>query len=310
MKSSGDISGKWNRKKEDASEMEYLVMSCNLSHAVVADEAGRFFKVPNLNYEVGQVLRDVVILSESPVRKTSAGRILRFAALAACLCLALLGGILWQKPVGTVQLHLNPGVRLRVNRFNRVVSSAGTGTEGEALLRGYHAYGQTVQKVSDGLADRAVEMGYLTEGEQITVRVESNQISWKTALENLLRTELDEHLEQRFTVVVDNDDPDDDDPDDDDPDDDDPDDDDPDDDDPDDDDPDDDDPDDDEPDDDDPDDDEPDDDDPDDDEPDDDDPDGDDPDDDDPDDDEPDDDDPDDDEPDDDSDGHTPGKKS
>ena len=188
--------------------MEYLVMSCNLSHAVVADEAGRFFKVPNLNYEVGQVLRDVVILSESPVRKTSAGRILRFAALAACLCLALLGGILWQKPVGTVQLHLSPGVRLRVNRFNRVVSSAGTGTEGEALLRGYHAYGQTVQKVSDGLADRAVEMGYLTEGEQITVRVESNQISWKTALENLLRTELDEHLEQRFTVVVDNDDPD------------------------------------------------------------------------------------------------------
>ena len=294
--------------------MEYLVMSCNLSHAVVADEAGRFFKVPNLNYEVGQVLRDVVILSESPVRKTSAGRILRFAALAACLCLALLGGILWQKPVGTVQLHLSPGVRLRVNRFNRVVSSAGTGTEGEALLRGYHAYGQTVQKVFDGLADRAVEMGYLTEGEQITVRVESNQISWKTALENLLRTELDEHLEQRFTVVVDNDDPHDDDPDDDpdddDPDDDDPDNDDPDDDDPDDDDPDDDDPDDDDPDDDDPDDDDPDDDDPDDDDPDDDDPDDDDPDDDDPDDDEPDDDDPDDDEPDDDSDGHTPGKKS
>ena len=300
--------------------MEYLVMSCNLSHAVVADEAGRFFKVPNLNYEVGQVLRDVVILSESPVRKTSAGRILRFAALAACLCLALLGGILWQKPVGTVQLHLSPGVRLRVNRFNRVVSSAGTGTEGEALLRGYHAYGQTVQKVFDSLADRAVEMGYLTEGEQITVRVESNQISWKTALENLLRTELDEHLEQRFTVVVDNDDPDDDDPDDDDPDDDDPDDDDPDDDDPDnddpddddpdDDDPDDDDPDDDEPDDDDPDDDDPDDDDPDDDDPDDDDPDDDDPDDDEPDDDDPDDDDPDDDDPDDDSDGHTPGKKS
>ena len=270
--------------------MEYLVMSCNLSHAVVADEAGRFFKVPNLNYEVGQVLRDVVILSESPVRKTSAGRILRFAALAACLCLALLGGILWQKPVGTVQLHLSPGVRLRVNRFNRVVSSAGTGTEGEALLRGYHAYGQTVQKVSDGLADRAVEMGYLTEGEQITVRVESNQISWKTALENLLRTELDEHLEQRFTVVVDDDDPDDDAPDDDDdPDDDDPDDD---------------------PDDDDPDDDDPDDDDPDDDDPDDDDLDDDDLDDDDPDDDEPDDDDPDDDDLDDDSDGHTPGKKS
>ena len=290
--------------------MEYLVMSCNLSHAVVADEAGRFFKVPNLNYEVGQVLRDVVILSESPVRKTSAGRILRFAALAACLCLALLGGILWQKPVGTVQLHLSSGVRLRVNRFNRVVSSAGTGTEGEALLRGYHAYGQTVQKVSDGLADRAVEMGYLTEGEQITVRVESNQISWKTALENLLRTELDEHLEQRFTVVVDNDDPDNDDPDDDDPHDDDPDDDDPDDDDPDDDDPDDDDPDDDDPDDDDPDDDDPDDDEPDDDDPDDDDPDDDDLDDDDPDDDDPDDDDPDDDEPDDDSDGHTPGKKS
>ena len=36
--------------------MEYLVMECGLSYAVVLDQEGRFIKVPNLGYEVGQTL--------------------------------------------------------------------------------------------------------------------------------------------------------------------------------------------------------------------------------------------------------------
>ena len=42
--------------------MEYLVMECGLSYAVVMDGTGRFWKVPNLGYTVGQTLEDVVRL--------------------------------------------------------------------------------------------------------------------------------------------------------------------------------------------------------------------------------------------------------
>ena len=44
--------------------MEYLVMECDLSYAVVLDQDGRILKVPNLGYTVGQSLKDVVLLPE------------------------------------------------------------------------------------------------------------------------------------------------------------------------------------------------------------------------------------------------------
>ena len=44
--------------------MEYLVMECGLSYAVVLDQDGRILKVPNLGYTVGQSLKDVVLLPE------------------------------------------------------------------------------------------------------------------------------------------------------------------------------------------------------------------------------------------------------
>ena len=48
--------------------MEYLVMECHESYAVVLDSRGRFLKVANLRYEVGQELDAVVELRE-PVRE-------------------------------------------------------------------------------------------------------------------------------------------------------------------------------------------------------------------------------------------------
>ena len=66
--------------------MEYLVMECGLSYAVVLDQDGRILKVPNLGYTVGQSLKDVVLLPERPVRQQVLHkRIARWSALAACL---------------------------------------------------------------------------------------------------------------------------------------------------------------------------------------------------------------------------------
>ena len=60
--------------------MEYLVMECGLSYAVVMDQDGRILKVPNLDYTVGQSLKDVVLLPLSlihisePTRRSASSR--------------------------------------------------------------------------------------------------------------------------------------------------------------------------------------------------------------------------------------------
>ena len=75
--------------------MEYLVMECGLSYAVVMDAEGRFLKVPNLGYTVGQRLDEVLLLPESPAVKMSLSKqIIRWGAMAACLCLLMLGNML------------------------------------------------------------------------------------------------------------------------------------------------------------------------------------------------------------------------
>ena len=184
--------------------MEYLVMECGLSYAVVMDQDGRILKVPNLGYTVGQSLKDVVLLPERPVRQQVLHkRIARWSALAACLCLLLLGSWVWQSPIGTVRMQINPDVQMSVNRFDRVVALEGLNEDGTSLIDGYRAYGKGMKTVSDELADRATELGYLSDGGQITLTVDSEKGDWKTAAEELLLLELEVHFEQRVTVTVD-----------------------------------------------------------------------------------------------------------
>ena len=183
--------------------MEYLVMECGLSYAVVMDQDGRILKVPNLGYTVGQPLEDVVLLPERPAKTTLHKRLARWGTMVACLCLLLLGSWTWQSPIGTVRMQINPDVQMSVNRFDRVVALEGLNEDGTALIDGYRAYGQEMKTVSDELADRAMELGYLSAGGQITLTVDSEKGDWKTAAEELLLLELEVHFEQRVTVTVD-----------------------------------------------------------------------------------------------------------
>ena len=183
--------------------MEYLVMECSLSYAVVLDSEGRFLKVPNLGYEVGQTLNRVVLQDTPSQSRPLRKHLARWAAMAACLCIMVLGSwSFWQSPVGTVRMQINPDVQMRVNRFDRVVGLEGLNEDGKALIEGYRAYGKEMQTVSDELADRAVDLGYLYDGGRITLTVESDRESWKTATEELLLLELDVHFEHRIIIVT------------------------------------------------------------------------------------------------------------
>ena len=186
--------------------MRYLVMECHPAYAVVLDREGRFVRVPNLGYEVGQRLDDVVtfdaeVLSLERARPRRARRRLAAAlAAAACLCSLVIGGFAtWQTPIGTVHMSINPEVDIDVNRFDRVVGLDGGNEDGERLIEGFSYYGRTIDEVSDDLALRAKDQGYLVPGGTIQISVESDDEEWRVATEDRLIIELEVHLEQPVT---------------------------------------------------------------------------------------------------------------
>lgn len=183
--------------------MSYLVMECRPAYAVVLDEQGRFVRVPNLGYEVGQRLDDVVMLEaevlsfeQARPRRARRGLVAALAA-AACLCALVIGGFaVWQTPIGTVHMSINPEVGIDVNHFDRVVGIEGENEDGEKLIEGFSYYGRPIDEVSDDLALRAKDRGYLVPGGTIKISVESDDEEWRVATEDRLIVELEVHLEQ------------------------------------------------------------------------------------------------------------------
>lgn len=168
--------------------MEYLVMECHLSYAVVMDHEGRFQKVANLGYQVGQEVDSVLPMNEpkpvSPMAKWTPA-----LSMAACLCIVFTG--LWQMvllSIGTVLIQINPQIRLNVNRMERVISAEAVNPDGAKVLFDYHPFGKTVEQVTEELTDRAAAMGYLTDGGEVHLTVDSQNAEWKTKTEARLES--------------------------------------------------------------------------------------------------------------------------
>ena len=183
--------------------MEYLVVECGFSYAVVLDKEGRFLKIPNLGYDVGEVVDRVILQDALARRRDNKRHFTQWTAIAACLCVMILGcwGF-WRSPAGTVRIRINPDVQMCVNHFNRIVGLEGMNEDGKMLIEDYRFYGKTVEIVSDDLSDRAMDMGFLSEGGQIMLAVDSKHEKWKADIEKTLVSELKEHFDNRVNVVV------------------------------------------------------------------------------------------------------------
>ena len=115
--------------------MRYMILECRRGYAVALDERGRFLRVANLQYEVGQVVENVVMEKEIPGRAYGRPRhLLRVLTAAACLCILSLGS--WQyvfASYGNVRMEINPDVEITVNRLRYAIGLEGLNGEGEAL---------------------------------------------------------------------------------------------------------------------------------------------------------------------------------
>ncbi len=155
--------------------MKYIVMECHMSYAILLDENGVFLKAANLHYEVGQTVSNPVLMQENQTAKNKTQKAIRNTLIAIAACLVLIFSTEYYQyttsPYSSILISINPQVQIQLNKKGNVVSIAGTNKDGEILIDGYDAKGKSKTTVADELVERAIEMGFLTDGGDVTFSI-------------------------------------------------------------------------------------------------------------------------------------------
>ena len=187
--------------------MRYLVIEVHPGHCVVLDEKGSFYRVANLGYETGDIVRDVVFMEDiAEKEKKGKRRIKQFsaiAAVAACFLLVLLPVMdVFSQDNAQVTLSINPQVTMEVNGDDEVTEIEGNNEDGRELIEGYSCDGKGVDKVTGQLVDRAVEMGFLAEGETINLDIGADDGRRANGLGEKLDRYLEKQLGEKYSIVI------------------------------------------------------------------------------------------------------------
>ena len=182
--------------------MKYLVMETHPAYAVVLDEDGRFLKAANLRYQVGDTVQDIVELRTPQKKVVPAWKPLSgLAAAAACLGLVFFG---WYQPnytaYGTLRIQINPDVEMTVSRTDRVLDLEGLNADGEDLIEEYDYQGKDWETAANELVERAIDMGYLSDGETVSITVSSTDADWQAREETQVRAQLEARYGE--TIVI------------------------------------------------------------------------------------------------------------
>ena len=182
--------------------MKYLVMETHPAYAVVLDEEGRFLKAANLHYQVGDTVQTIVELQQPKPRSPALWKPLSgLAAAAACFCLVFFG---YYQPnytaYGTLRIQINPDVEMTVSRTDRVLDLEGLNEDGRDLIDGYSYQGKNRETAAGELVERAIDMGYLADGDTISVTVHSDDADWQAREEAQVQAQLEERY--GATIVI------------------------------------------------------------------------------------------------------------
>ena len=184
--------------------MTYLVMETHPAYAVLLDEKGRYLKAANMRYQVGDTVQNIIEL-QYPVRQNR--KVLAFlssaAALAACLCLFFFG--YYQPnytPYGMLRLRINPDVSMTISKTERILELDALNEDGERLIENYDYHGKDRDIVTEELVERAMDMGYLSDGDTIAISVNSSDEEWGRQEEEQTRLQLQETVGNTITVTI------------------------------------------------------------------------------------------------------------
>ena len=179
-------------------------MEVHPAYAVVLDEEGRFLKAANLRYQVGDTVRDIVELRHPREKRPALWKPLSgVAGLAACLCLVFFG--YYQPnftPYGALRIQINPDVELTLSRTDRVLELEGLNEDGQSLIAGYEYSGKDREDVTGELVERAIDMGYLSDGETVSITVTSSDADWQIREEREAREDLEERYGETIVIQI------------------------------------------------------------------------------------------------------------
>ena len=174
--------------------MEYIVMECHFSYAVLLDEDGRFYKAANRSYEVGQRVKDPVIVDVINANKRAKKRsILRLSILLLVLLIVFLAvfAVFASHRTATVTLDVGERVTLRSNFLGNVKDADNVSIPGEE--------NSTTQKVWDIAANviaDAERSGELEDG-RVSINI--------SAKDNDFGEEIGERIAHKVAVLLDHD---------------------------------------------------------------------------------------------------------
>lgn len=184
--------------------MNYLVMEVHPAYAVVLDEEGRFLKAANLRYQVGDTVRDIVELRRPKEKRPALWKPLSgVAGLAACLCIVFFG--YYQPnfvPYGALRIQINPDVELTLSRTDRVLELKGLNEDGQVLIEDYDYGGKDREDVTEELVERAIDLGYLSGGETVSITVTSADADWQAREEQAAREDLEERYGETIVIQI------------------------------------------------------------------------------------------------------------
>lgn len=187
--------------------MNYLVLETHPAYVVVLDEQGRFLKAANQNYQVGQQLGQIIPFRQpkpeiSWVKKSMAS----LAGLAACLCLVLGGYFGYYQPnftaYGSLLVEINPQVELTLSQTHRVLDLGAQNEDGQVLIEGYDYQNKDGDTVVEELVARAMEVGFLSNGESVTLTVQGQDADWNRQQEDSARSALESRYGDAITIYL------------------------------------------------------------------------------------------------------------
>ena len=137
--------------------------------AAALTEDGRFIRVRNRGYEIGQAVRVEQPKQGEPSRRPAKRRVRvgALASMAAGFLLLLLGGFAgYRTPVGVVSLDVNPSIEYTINCFDRVLKMEAVNEDAEAILNQIDEDAllyQTVDTAVEQTIEALRSSGYLAE---------------------------------------------------------------------------------------------------------------------------------------------------
>jgi len=154
--------------------MKYLVLETHIKYAIVLDEEGRFLRVVNNAYSVGQKIDKVTIYHDFKEARTSRQAwIQRISVVAACLVIALISYFqIFLRPVAAMRLSVNPAFRIEWNRLQKVTGVQAENAGAMIILENYSWKQKSPTTVVRELIGLCNLKGYLKGEKTVTIKME------------------------------------------------------------------------------------------------------------------------------------------